>query len=48
VQIFTPTPSTYSTLMYWTGIDPFSGKEIFVEKDIKKKEKQKRILKQKV
>jgi uncharacterized radical SAM protein YgiQ len=45
VQIFTPTPSTYSTLMYWTGIDPFSGKGIFVEKDMGKKEKQKRILK---
>jgi uncharacterized radical SAM protein YgiQ len=45
VQIFTPTPSTYSTLMYWTGIDPFSRKGIFVEKDIAKKEKQKKIMK---
>jgi uncharacterized radical SAM protein YgiQ len=45
IQIFTPTPSTYSTLMYWTGIDPFSGKGIFVERDISKKEGQKRILK---
>ncbi|MGA1863924.1 MAG: YgiQ family radical SAM protein [bacterium] len=45
VQIFTPTPSTYSSLMYWTGSDPFSGKGIFVEKDMSKKEKQKRILK---
>ncbi|MBN2374013.1 YgiQ family radical SAM protein [bacterium] len=45
VQIFTPTPSTYSTLMYYTGIDPFSGKEIFVEKDMARKEKQKGILK---
>ena len=33
VQVFTPTPSTYSTLMYYTGVDPFSGEEIFVEKD---------------
>ncbi len=41
-QIFTPTPSTYSTLMYYTGKDPFSGKKIFVEKNIKSKEKQKR------
>ena len=24
VQIFTPTPSTFSTLMYCTGIDPFA------------------------
>jgi len=45
VQIFTPTPSTYSTLMYWTGIDPFSGKGIFIEKDMAKKERQKCILK---
>lgn len=41
VQIFTPTPSTYSTLMYYTGSDPFTGKKIFVEKNIKIKEKQK-------
>ena len=26
VQIFTPTPSTYSTLMYYTEMDPFTGK----------------------
>ncbi len=41
VQIFTPTPSTYSTLMYHTGRDPFSGKKVFVEKDPRKKERQK-------
>lgn len=44
VQIFTPTPSTYSSLMYHTGIDPFSGEKIFVEKNDRKKEKQKRII----
>ncbi|MCK5542198.1 MAG: YgiQ family radical SAM protein [Desulfobacterales bacterium] len=44
VQIFTPTPSTYSTLMYHTSIDPFSGSKIFVEKDLKGKEKQKKII----
>lgn len=44
VQIFTPTPSTYSTLMYYTEIDPFTGKKIFVEKDINKKIKQKDIV----
>jgi uncharacterized radical SAM protein YgiQ len=44
VQIFTPTPSTYSTLMYYTGIDPFSGSKIFVQKDPMGKEKQKKIL----
>ncbi|MCP5060908.1 MAG: YgiQ family radical SAM protein [Ignavibacteriae bacterium] len=44
VQVFTPTPSTYSSLMYYTEIDPFTGDKIFVEKDIKKKEIQKEIL----
>jgi uncharacterized radical SAM protein YgiQ len=44
VQVFTPTPSTYSSLMYYTEIDPFTGKKIFVEKDIRKKEKQKEII----
>ena len=44
VQIFTPTPSTYSTLMYYTGLDPFTGEKIFVEKDPVCKKKQKDIL----
>jgi radical SAM superfamily enzyme YgiQ (UPF0313 family) len=41
VQIFTPTPSTFSTLMYYTGQDPFTGKPMFVEKDPAKKQRQK-------
>lgn len=44
VQIFTPTPSTYSSLMYWTGNDSTTGRKIFVEKDAGKKQKQKDIL----
>jgi uncharacterized radical SAM protein YgiQ len=44
VQIFTPTPSTYSSLMYWTELDPETGRKIFVEKDIAKKQKQKDII----
>lgn len=44
VQIFTPTPSTYSTLMYYTELDPFTGKKLFVEKDISRKQKQKDIV----
>ena len=44
VQIFTPTPSTYSSLMYYTGIDPFSGQSVFVEKNNKRKEKQKKLI----
>ncbi|MBU0474771.1 MAG: YgiQ family radical SAM protein [Bacteroidetes bacterium] len=43
VQIFTPTPSTYSTLMYYTEIDPFTGKKLFVEKDPNKMIIQKNI-----
>lgn len=46
VQVFTPTPSTYSTLMYYTEMDPFSKKKIFVEKDNGKKQKQKDIITQ--
>ncbi len=43
-QIFTPTPSTFSTLMYYTGTDPFSGKPLFVERNPTAKEGQKNIL----
>jgi uncharacterized radical SAM protein YgiQ len=44
VQIFTPTPSTYSTLMYYTEADPFTGKPLFVEKDAGRKERQKQAV----
>ena len=44
VQIFTPTPSTYSSLMYYTEMDPFTMERIFVEKDPVKKERQKDIV----
>jgi len=44
VQVFTPTPSTYSTLMYYTERDPFTGKAIYVEKNLKKKGRQKGIV----
>ncbi|NLO16889.1 MAG: YgiQ family radical SAM protein [Arcobacter butzleri] len=44
VQIFTPTPSTYSTLMYYTGLNPWTYKSLFVEKDPLKKQKQKEIV----
>ncbi len=47
VQIFTPLPCTYSALMYYTESDPFTGERLFVEKDMGKKEKQKRILTEK-
>ncbi|MEE8577342.1 MAG: YgiQ family radical SAM protein [candidate division Zixibacteria bacterium] len=44
VQIFTPLPSTYSALMYYTEVNPFTGKKIFVEKDIRRKTRQKEIV----
>lgn len=44
VQVFTPTPSTYSTLMYWTEQNPFTGKSCFVEKGAKGREDQKQII----
>jgi len=46
-QVFTPTPSTYSAVMYYTELDPKTRKKIFVEKDTKRKEKQKAIVQEK-
>ncbi|MBU8870944.1 MAG: YgiQ family radical SAM protein [Gemmatimonadales bacterium] len=44
VQIFTPLPSSWSAVMYLTGKDPFTGEEIFVERDPGRKQAQKDIL----
>ncbi len=44
VQLFTPTPSTWSTLMYWTGQNPFTEQKCFVERDVHGREKQKQVL----
>jgi len=43
-QVFTPTPGTYSAVMYYTELDPATRKKIFVEKDTRQKEKQKEIV----
>ncbi len=43
-QVFTPTPGTYSAVMYYTELDPFTKKKIFVEKDTLRKERQKEIV----
>ena len=40
IQIFTPTPSTHSALMYYCGCD-LAGKNIAVEKDMRNKQHQK-------
>jgi|GEM_PF-2944306 radical SAM superfamily enzyme YgiQ (UPF0313 family) len=44
VQVFTPTPGTWSGVMYYTETDPFTGKHIFVEKGQKGKELQKETI----
>lgn len=41
VQLFTPTPCTWSTLMYWTATDPFTGDPCFVETSEAGRERQK-------
>lgn len=44
VQVFTPGPSTHSTLMFYTGLNPFNNEEIVVEREMGKMEKQKKII----
>jgi len=41
VQDFTPTPMTLSTLMYYTGQDPYTGKKVYVARSTDAKRKQK-------
>lgn len=40
VQDFTPTPMTMSTEMYYTGINPETGKNVYVARSMKDKEAQ--------
>lgn len=44
VQVFTPTPSTYASVMYTTEKDPFTGEKIFVEKNPASKKRQKETI----
>lgn len=44
VQIFTPTPLTAATCMYYTGFDPVTGKEVYVARGLGEKNRQKSIL----
>ena len=44
VQDFYPTPSTVSTCMYYTGVDPRDGKQIYVEKDATAKKMQRALI----
>ncbi len=44
VQVFTPTPLTAATAMYYTGLDPATGKTVFVERGLGGKQRQKDLL----
>jgi uncharacterized radical SAM protein YgiQ len=44
VQVFTPTPSTYASLMYYTEMDPYTGERLFVEKGLRGKRRQKAVV----
>lgn len=44
VQDFYPTPSTLSTVMYYTGIDPRSGEKVYVPKNPHEKAMQRALM----
>jgi uncharacterized radical SAM protein YgiQ len=44
VQDFTPTPMTLSSVMYYTGTDPYSGKKVHIPKTPAQKLEQQKIL----
>ena len=44
VQDFYPTPSTASTTMYYTGINPFTGEEVYVPTSYEEKKLQRALL----
>jgi len=44
VQDFYPTPGTASTCMFYTGIDPFTGKSVYVPRSYEEKQLQRALL----
>ncbi len=44
VQDFYPTPGTISTVMYYTGIHPMTGKRVYVTTDYREKQLQRALL----
>ena len=44
VQDFYPTPGTISTVMYYTGINPMTGKKVYVTTDYHEKQLQRALL----
>jgi len=41
VQDFTPTPMTLATVIYYSGVDPYTGKEVYTAKSKTEKQEQK-------
>lgn len=44
VQSFTPTPGSLSTAIFYTGIDPFTGKDVYVPRDFQERKMQRALL----
>ncbi|MBP1925565.1 putative radical SAM protein YgiQ [Sedimentibacter acidaminivorans] len=44
VQDFYPTPGTLSTCMYYTGINPLSGEEVYIPKSIEERKMQRALM----
>ncbi|MCL1865665.1 MAG: YgiQ family radical SAM protein [Spirochaetes bacterium] len=44
VQDFTPTPMTLSSTIYYTGIDPYTGYEVYSAKSKKERDAQRRLI----
>ncbi|MGM0624825.1 MAG: YgiQ family radical SAM protein [Bacteroidota bacterium] len=43
-QDFTPTPMTLATVMYYTGMDPYTGKPLSLARSLQDKKKQRQLL----
>jgi len=44
VQDFYPTPGTLSTAMWWTGLNPLTGKEVYIPRSTKERSLQRALL----
>ncbi len=44
ISDFYPTPGTLSTCIYYTGLDPFTGEEIYVPRTVEEKREQKALM----
>ncbi|MDD4780017.1 MAG: YgiQ family radical SAM protein [Tissierellia bacterium] len=44
VQDFYPTPGTLSTCMYYTGINPMTGENVYIPKDIEERKMQRALM----